>query len=409
MSGHSLFAPSSAHRWLNCPGSMAFLQNTEEDTKSSTFADDGTASHSFAADALNYECDAIFYLQKQLSIHDTEYVMNEERAEFVQMYLDDVRRRAMGGFLMVEQRLALPDFGPDGRGTADAVIIQPSTKTLIIEDLKYGIGEKIFAAHNEQGMSYALGALADARLICEIEKIQIVICQPRLGHIDEWECTPDDLEVFREKVIRFVAMGQIAQLEGPCSINLLKILAPGSKTCRWCHAKAICPALKNFVVQETRADFDDIVMVGTLYPPVQNDELAKCLIAIPLIEQWCDAVKSDAFMRVAAGETIEGSDGHPLKLVEGKQGNRAWRDERLAEAALSGQLTPDKMYQPQKLITASAAAKLLDKKATRQLWTDIFDPLIVRSPGKPMIALGSDTRLAFIGAAQADEFNEVGL
>jgi hypothetical protein len=106
---------------------------------------------------------------------------------------------------------------------------------------------------------------------------------------------------------------------------------------------------------------------------------------------------------VAANIDIIGPDNKPYKFIEGKQGDRKWKNEKMAEAMLVGVLA-DKAYQPQKILTASGAAKILDKKKTAETWKDVFVPLIGRAPGKPMLVIGSDPRPAFSPASSADEF-----
>ena len=91
---HSFFSPSAAHRWIACPGSMAFAENQAEGG-TSKFADGGTASHHWAALCLQQEKDAEFFLGAQLEYSTGIYEMDETRASFVQQYLDDVRRRAI--------------------------------------------------------------------------------------------------------------------------------------------------------------------------------------------------------------------------------------------------------------------------------------------------------------------------
>jgi hypothetical protein len=94
-----------------------------------------------------------------------------------------------------------------------------------------------------------------------------------------------------------------------------------------------------------------------------------------------------------------------MKIVEGRQGKRRWVDPGQAEAALVGQLG-DKAYEPRSVISAPAAAKLLDRKKTGALWADIFVPLIQRSPGRAILALGSDARPPFKGGAAVEEFED---
>ena len=396
---------------------MAFAENTAEGG-SSTYADDGTATHHWAALDL---CGAIlkgYYPEGQekprtLTLNNREYTLDDERLERIKIYTDDVRRRAMGGHLFVEQFVDMPFLGDDEGGTADAIIALPSSRRGVICDLKDGSGEKVYAGYtdadgkpqpNPQLALYALGALPMLELFAPVEEFTLVINQPKLGHIDEFPITIAALKAFEQKARHAVELATAAMVAGESSLTTAGYLNPGEKQCRWCRAKARCPALAKFVSNEVKADFDEI-QVEPIAPPVKHDELAKAYAAVPLIQQWCAAVEAELASRVAGGAQIEGPDGKPFKFVEGKQGARAWTDEKAAEALLVGQLGP-KAYSEPKLLTAPAAAKVLDKKATKALWADVFEPLIKRPQGKPILALGSDPRPPFTGAASADDFNE---
>lgn len=401
---HSLFSPSAAHRWVNCPGSMAYPQESD----SSDFADDGTASHEFAAMLLKTGRNAEDEIDASVCVGGKTYTLDEERAFHVQMYLDDVRRRMLGGVLLVEQWVRIAAFGDGQGGTGDAVIIQPAQKLLVVEDLKYGTGEKVYARDNEQGLSYLLGALPDAELYAEVERFQFVVCQPRLNHIDEWEVTRAELEAFAERARRAVVLAGEAMALPPGSPQLERYLNPGDKTCRWCRAKATCPKLAATVAKAVRADFEDVLSEPR--PPVGTLELERAWRVLPLVKQWGKAVEAEVWKRVAAGEAVNGVDGKPMKIVEGDEGRRQWRDAKEAEETLMLHLPPEKLYKPREIITAPQAGKLLDKKATKQLWTELSGVLIERKRGMPQLANGSDPRPPYTGAAGASEFtDEIGV
>ena len=408
MSQHSLFAPSAAVRWLNCPGSMAFPENQEQGG-SSTFADDGTASHEWAAFCLKEQKDGENIIGYAQILNDVTYWVDETRASFIQQYLDDVRRRALGGVLFVEYKVDLSNYLGEGQGgTADAVIYQPNTKTLTIEDLKYGTGEKVDAKDNPQLMLYALGMLADVQLMgYDVEQVTLVICQPRLGHIDEWTLIVPALMEFAEKATFAAECAKTAIMHGNFQTVQAAYLSPGDKQCRWCRAKHKCPALEKFVKDQVRCDFETIAAIPPTAPR-DTAKLATAYNAVPLIEDWCRAVRSELGKLVAEGQKVIGPDSKPYKFVEGRGAGRAWTDKEAAEALLVGQIGP-KAYKPQEIITAPVAAKLLDKKATKALWQDMFEPLIKKAPGKPVVALGSDERPPYSGAALANDFEETEL
>lgn len=412
MSTHALFSPSAAHRWIECPGSFVYPGNTA-DSESSAYADDGTASHTFAALALESGQDAAYFVGVTTTVNGKTYTMDEERASFIQVYLDLVRQHALGKLLLVEHWVDLSSWLGEGQGgTADAGVLD--TQCVTATDLKYGMGEKVDASYldadgirrpNQQLGLYALGLLVDAALLgYSPKKARLIVCQPRLGHIDEFECDVKDLAQLGARaqgaaeVAGRALVGTVAQA--------LPFMNPGEKTCRWCRAKAECPKLAAYVAEQVRADFETIAATPPVEPDVTDTKaLGKALIAVPLIKNWCAAVEQAAAMAVAAGTEVVGSDGLPMKFVEGKLGNRSWGDPAAAEAALVGQLA-DRAYKPRAIITAPEAGKLLDKTKTKQLWTDIFVPLIHRSPGKPLLALGSDTRPPYTGSACASDFEE---
>ena len=411
MTGHALFSPSASSRWIPCPGSMGFPENLKSND-SNTFADNGTASHEWSAHALINGCDAEVYLGAVIALNEVAYVMDEERAAFVQVYLDDVRRRAIGGMLFVEHYVDISHILGEGQGgTADAMIFQPAAKNLIVEDLKYGTGEKIFAQAdgeiNPQLGLYLLGALADAEMLgYEVETVTGIICQPRLYHIDGYTITVAELRAFGAKAAASVAMAGNAMIVAPDSLTMAGYLHPGEKQCRWCRAKTRCPAIARFVADEVRCDFETIEAGAAPMPPVDTAGVAKAYLAIGLIQSWCNAVRARMHELVQANVEVIGPDDKPYKFVEGKEGARKWENDEVAEAALLGQLGPDKAYAPRKILTAPAAAKLLDKKATKQLWADGFAPLIVKAKGQPFLVQGSDPRPPFSGAAGADEFTD---
>jgi hypothetical protein len=412
MSGHALFSPSAAHRWIECPGSFAYPANTQ-DGGSSSYADDGTASHWWASEALRLGEDAEKYIGDKLVINGATYAMDEDRAGHIQSYLDMVRQLALGKHLYVEHWVDLSDWlGKDQGGTCDAGIIEPGLVTAA--DFKYGMGEKVEAFYldangeeqpNHQLGLYAAGLVRDAELLgYTITGARLVVSQPRIGNHSE--------KVFPvAKIMALMDRAAYASgLAGACLVQTPQqaeqFMNPGDKTCRWCRAKAECPKLAKFVADETRSDFETIAADPPGVMSTNKEYLGKAMVAVPLIRQWCTEIEAETAKAVQNGIQITGSDGKPLKFVEGKMGNRKWADEAAAEAALVGQLA-EKAYEPKAIITASAAAKLLDKKKTAALWNDVFSPLITRAPGKPILALGSDERPPYTGKAEAQEFDDV--
>ena len=409
MSGHALFSPSAAHRWIACPGSFAYPGNTE-DSESSVYADDGTASHEFAAAVLKSGNGVEFFLGTSCVVNGKTYTLDEERADFIGVYIDACRQLGFGKLHFVEHWVDTSEWLGEGQGgTVDFGVIDPDVIT--VADLKYGMGEKVEAFYtlpdgtvvpNEQLGIYAAGLLRDAQLLGYTPThARLMVVQPRLGHISEYIFDVIDILALMQRAKAAAATAIQALVSQPAAAQ--QWMSPGEKACRWCKAKSECPALQKWASDAVRADFDEVTEPKDFAPV---SDLSAAMRAVPLVRLWCDAVEASAIEHVQAGESVIGSDGQPMKFVEGKLGKRRWAvDPGQVEAALVGQLG-DKAYEPRRIITAPAAGKLLDRKKTKNLWTDIFAPMITRSPGRPMLALGSDPRPVFTGSADVAEFEE---
>jgi hypothetical protein len=377
---HALLGASKAHRWMACPGSIA-LEAPLPDT-SSAHAEEGTRAHEFAAAVL-----------LQQTIAEGDYP--SEMADHVNVYVDYVRREAEGHQLLIEQRVDYSDVigVPNSFGTSDAVIL--AGDTIVICDLKYGMGVKVEAEENEQLQLYALGALEVFGVVGEFTKAKLVIVQPRLGHVSEWEVSVEDLALFGERAARRAAEAVAIMERGGA---LIEELRPGEKQCKFCKAKAICPALLAHVQDAVGADFDDLDEDDIKTSPMGMgpNRIGIALAAVPLIEDWCKAVRAKVESELLAGRPVSG-----FKLVQGRNGVRRWGDEEKAAQLLKTFLHDDAFETS--LISPAVAEKKM--KGSKAAWSQV-QTAIVQKPGPPSVAPESDKRPAYSPADDFDNLNE---
>lgn len=417
---HATLAPSAASRWIPCPGSVAYgidVPNPESD-----YADEGTAAHHWGALALATKNDVAYYIGQGVTPREggKDYILDEETAGYIQAYVDDVRSRAAGGMLMVEQRMEFTDtlevreaLG-EQKGTGDAVIIAKDGRHLIVEDLKFGLGVKVFAKGNEQGLMYIVAALETyAPIIGDVEEFTFVVHQPRLDHVDEWTYTRAEIDEFIERAklsAKYAIQGMhILEMDGMDGLlQTAELFSPGDKQCRFCKRLAECPAAQRRVAEETYGDFAALSNPAELMtrgePQVPAGErLGAAFGVLDYIEGWCRAVRAEVERMVQAGLTVIGPDGLPMKLIQGKRGNRYWWDEEAAEAALAGLLPPEKIYKPKEIVSVAVAEKALGKKRKADFEAALL-PFIRQKDGSLKVALGSDPAPAYSGEASASEF-----
>jgi hypothetical protein len=175
-------------------------------------------------------------------------------------------------------------------------------------------------------------------------------------------------------------------------------LSPAEDTCRWCIAKAECPALRHEMLaaltQATAGDFDSLEEITAPSALGDNAQLAAAMDKVGLVEVWCKAVRA----RVES-LLVEGKDVPGFKLVEGRLGNRAWTDEESVIAQMKKWRLKDEVVYDFSLKSPTQAEKVLPPNRWKAL-----QECIVRSPGKPSVAPVTDPRPAISLQATAEDF-----
>ena len=375
MANHArLFSASASPRWMACPASAKACEGLED--VSSTYAEDGTKAHELAASALQ-------------GIRITAD-MEDDLFDAVMEYVDRVKEASQGAILMIEQQVDYSDvIGDEGFGTADAIIIKGGT--LEIHDLKTG---RIPAYAMPQLGMYALGAVHQFGFLSEIQRVKLVIHQPRIEHTDTVEMTIEELDKFAETVRSAV---QEALSPSPR-------YSPGEKQCRFCKAKAHCPALAEHVAETIGQKFDNLDAEELKAEPdrIGLNYLAHCMSAVGLVEDWCKGIRARVERELLAGETIDG-----WKLVQGRKGARKWTSDQEAEETLRRmKLKVEDMYDL-KIISPTTAEKLAKAGTIGPRQWPALQGLITQSEGGLSVAPASDKRPAATTVAPAGAFEPV--
>ncbi len=391
---HSRLAPSAAKRWVNCTASVEFIKqnaNRIPENESSVYADEGTQAHDWAANILDGLND-ISDVPEDMQPHVGAYV------EFAERVTTDKDR------VYVEEKVPL-FYKPEDTGTVDYALV--SDERVYILDLKYGAGVIVEAKENMQLATYALSLIRNLEGLYDFNDdtlVTLTIFQPRTyegSPVKIWAISLKDLRDFGRKILE----AAIDIDEG--NLDVLKF-APEDDICQWCPAKGFCPSRRDQYAGAMRkvaiSTLDDLSETdpATGEPPLQfpgfdtlsDKQIAAIVKHAPGIKKWLNSVESETHKALEAGKHVEG-----LKLVEGTQGKRQWKDETEADKLIKSKLKADERY-TKKLITLPQAEKLLKGQKLSTRFQNRFKELTFRAPAKNVLALTDDPREAIQTAAE---------
>lgn len=418
MAAHAELSPSSAARWMACPGSVALSRDIPN--TSSAYADEGTAAHELAAKCLTDGSSPQDCIELVVPVNGTDFTVDQDMADYVGGYVQRIRELvdSLGGELLVEQRLDISSITgeEDAEGTSDAVILLDDE--IIIVDLKYGQGVQVDAVGNKQLRIYALAALGAYDLLGTVKRVRMIIDQPRKKHYSEEVVSVEDLRHFAEEVKRAAERVEAAcTYIGQWDELHEKYLTPGEKQCQFCPAKGKCPKLRDEVLdtvfaqtpatvdefeaidtQTTLEEVKELIAAGKYDRP--GDWLGIAMGKVDLVEAWCKAVRAEVETMLLAGDDVRG-----FKLVEGRRGSRAWVNAEEAEATLKAmRLKTEQMYDF-KLISPTTAEKLAKAGDIGPRQWPKLQEMITQADGKPSVAPVSDKRPALVVKPVVDEFD----
>lgn len=398
MAEHARFSPSSFHRLFRCHASLLFAEKFPNE--SSKYADEGTAAHGLCSALVSGE---LSIEKAAAGVEAGTLFMPTDRGpwkvdKFMLQHAIDFKHiveeyAGAEGMVLVEQKVDFSRYiKVDGQtGTADVIIVFPTR--LVIIDFKYGIGVPVAAENHEQMRGYALGAVNAFEDIIKIEKVTMVIVQPRIG-----DGRPSEWTVDLPALLAFGA--DLADMAEAC-LDEFAEFTPGEVQCKFCPAAqaAGCKALQDHTSAIHQADFamlDD--------PGLSSEELGALFDRITLTETFMKGVRAEVERRLFRNEPVVGGDG-PYKLVEGKLGDRKWMDEETVVATMQdNKIVLDDIYD--KKVVSPATVDKKWKKTNPELYKKLSG-LWNRSPGKPSVAPASDKRPAITVGAEASDFADL--
>lgn len=392
---HALLSPSGAKKWLSCAASLACEKDIPN--TSGKAAVTGTACHTIAEVHLNaYIRGTALPLEREVGA----YVLDEGKGQIKALIspmkgavlitadmIEQVRKYTdyckpiidVATYAKLEMRVNLTEVlhpgyeGVETFGTADLVAIQELANTdehmLIIGDLKTG-RHRVEAKENKQLMLYALGVYRRLKRRYNITVVRLVIFQPYAGGASEWDISVEGLELFAKFAQKRALLALDAYFRGKKNLKASDF-KPSVDGCQWCRFSEQCAArtktVNSVLAEELEDDF-----VLELTPEKIVAEYEK----LPLLRQHIDKVEKAMAAALHSGKKVSG-----YKLVEGRPGNRAWKDTDAIEVSYGDILKKEVLMSP------TEAAKVLSADDMAAL-----EPFITRKPGAPCVATADDKR-----------------
>ncbi len=311
---HALIGPSSAHRWLNCPGSIN--ANKNKPWEQSAYALEGTTAHALLELCLRLHTQPEEFLGQRLE--KDHMPITEEMVDAVGYALDFVKQYLADNpntKVYVERPVYPgPLLGADTSviwGTPD-IQLDNYPKELVTIDYKHGTGIPVSVKDNPQIKLYHLGMRAERG---KYRRYRSVVVQPRLPKrkpVQEASLTDVELVKWADDTVRPVipiALGEDAPRNA-------------GDWCRYCHASGNCPAQMQETFDRAAKEF------GKAPKGLTPAELAKYMDMVPMVMEAVESLKAVAIKAVHAGVQVPGY------VASFTNARRIWRDEEQANTVL---------------------------------------------------------------------------
>lgn len=389
---HALLSPSGAKKWLSCAASLACEKDIPNTSGKAAVL--GTAMHTIAEMHLNqYIKGTALPLEREVGA----YVLDEGKGQIKALIspmkgavlitadmIEQVRKYTdyckaiidVATYAKLEMRVNLTEVlhpgyeGVETFGTADLVAVQELANTdehmLIIGDLKTG-RHRVEAKENKQLMLYALGVYRRLKRRYNITVVRLVIFQPYAGGASEWDISVEGLELFAKFAQKRALLALDAYFRGKKNLKASDF-RPSVDGCQWCRFSEQCAARTKTVNSVLAEELEDDFALE-----LTPEQLAAEYEKLPLLRQHIDKVEKAMATALHSGKKVPG-----YKLVEGRPGNRAWKDAEAVYEKYGYKLTKDV------LMTPTEAVKVIPEEELKDF--------ITRKPGAPCVATADDKR-----------------
>ena len=389
---HAILSPSGAKKWLTCSASLACEKDIPNTSGKAAVL--GTAMHTIAEVHLNqYIKGTALPLEREVGA----YVLDEGKGQIKALIspmkgavlitadmIEQVRKYTdyckaiidVATYAKLEMRVNLTEVlhpgyeGVETFGTADLVAVLEKANTdehiLNVTDLKTG-RHRVDAKENKQLMLYALGVYRRLKRRYNITVVRLVIFQPYAGGASEWDISVEGLELFAKFAQKRALLALDAYSRGKKNLKASDF-KPSVDGCQWCRFSEQCAARTKTVNSVLAEELEDDFALE-LTPEQLVAEYEK----LPLLRQHIDKVEKAMSAALHSGKKVPG-----YKLVEGRPGNRSWKDTDAVLEKYGYKLTKEV------LMTPTEAVKVVPEEELKDF--------IIRKPGAPCVATADDKR-----------------
>ena len=279
----------------------------------------------------------------------------------------------------------------DVAGTADVVLINPTTSAAHIVDWKFGGGVHVAVLDNPQFLAYAWLLLEK---FPSINQVTVHVAQPRLDNFDYQTVTREYIDNWYKSVLS-PALRTAERTDNP-------VLRPSLEACRWCRANAVCPARRAQVDQQAAEAF--ALYADTQAQRVDPEQIAEFYVKIPSLENAIKAVKD--YVRTQC--YLKGENAIPgYKVVQGR-GSRKWAvsTDRVIDFMEKNGIDAGELFESD-IKSVAAVEKLAKSLKTdpdfRKLYHTEYGAASVVPSSDPRKAIGITQSASDVFASVADE------